>query len=163
MKNKEKGFTIIELIATTLILAAVILIAIPAVSNYVENSRRKGYISTARSYIKSVRNHASAYKYRFEDKDAIYYLPIKCITMEKKAPSPYGEWVEAYVVVITDGTSPTYYWTSFDKSWHGMEITQEKDINTSSVIPQKKEINKTEPVEGRTKLIIMEEDTCKFS
>jgi len=162
MKKKEKGFTIIELIATIMILAAVMLIAIPAASNYVANSRKKGYISTAKSYIKSVRNHASAYKYRFDDEEAIYYLPIKCIAMEKKTPSPYGKWVEAYVVVVSDGTSPEYYWTSFDERGYGMELTQEKDIATTSVITQKKSIDTTKAIEGRAKIIMMDEDTCKF-
>jgi len=162
MKINKKGFSLTELLATIIIIAIVIAIAVPAVSNYIETSRRKSYVSSAFAYIKSVRNYASAYKYRFTNSEAVYYLPVECIEMHKKTPSPYGEYIEAYVVVITDGTNPEYYWTSYDKTGHGMELTQEKEIKQDSIIINKFSIDKNIPVKGRMVLIEMNKDTCEF-
>lgn len=53
MKNK-KGFTLIELLAVITIMGILMLIAIPAVSRTIENSRKSAYAEMATSYVKAV-------------------------------------------------------------------------------------------------------------
>lgn len=45
--NEQKGFTLIELLAVIVILGIILAIAIPAVSNIIENSRIDAHISNA--------------------------------------------------------------------------------------------------------------------
>lgn len=56
MKNiNKKGFTLIELLAVIVILGILMMMAIPAVTKYIENSRKDTFYQTAKSYIEAVR------------------------------------------------------------------------------------------------------------
>lgn len=52
----KKGFTLIELLAVITIMGILMLVAIPAVSRTIENSRRDTYATLAKQYITTVRN-----------------------------------------------------------------------------------------------------------
>lgn len=57
MKNLgRKGFTLIELLAVITIMGILMLVAIPAVSRTIENSRRDTFATLAKQYITTVRN-----------------------------------------------------------------------------------------------------------
>ncbi len=46
MINK-KGFTLIELLAVIVILGVIMVIAVPAITKYIDNSRKEGFTKTA--------------------------------------------------------------------------------------------------------------------
>ena len=46
--NNKKGFTLIELLAVVIILGILMIIAVPAVSQYIDGSRKSSYVSTAK-------------------------------------------------------------------------------------------------------------------
>ena len=50
MKNK-KGFTLIELISVIIIIGVVLVIAVPAISSYIGESKKSVYVSMAKNYI----------------------------------------------------------------------------------------------------------------
>lgn len=52
----KKGFTLIELLAVITIMGILMLVAIPAVSRTIENSRRDTFATLAKQYITTVRN-----------------------------------------------------------------------------------------------------------
>ena len=54
VKN-NKGFTLIELLAVIVIMGVLMMVAIPQVTKYIENSKKDAYVETSKAYINAVR------------------------------------------------------------------------------------------------------------
>ena len=114
-KNKKsivKGFTLIELLAVIVIMGVLLMIAVPSVSNYINNSRKNAYITTAKELIRGATNLVNSGKLDVFDLGTTYYIPSSCIHTETGGESPYGAFDPAYIIVQYDGNSFTFYWTS---------------------------------------------------
>ena len=121
MKNK-KGFTLIELLAVIIILGLLMLIAIPSVTNYINNSRKNSYIDTAKQFIRGATNIVNSGELDVYDTNTTYYIPSSCIPLESGGESPYGgEFDPAYVAVTYDNDSYNYYWISRDNQGIGVK------------------------------------------
>ena len=161
MKNK-KGFTLIELLAVIIILGILMIIAIPAVTEYISSSRKSAYITTATRYIDGVRNIVNAAKIPIYDKEATYYIPGSCVSMEKGGKSPYGDWREYYVVVTYDGTGYDYYWTSRDETNTGIYLTYQDLLDVDRIENNVTSISTNIGVGDREKILVLK-DSCSIN
>ena len=129
-KINSKGFTLIELLAVITIMGILMLVAIPAVSRTIENSRRDTYMDTAKAYLNAVKNAVAADEIRcFKADDdtssadakrspisavpaETYYLPFKSDEssgqdlLEQGGKSSWGSSEVAGTIAITKDVDP---------------------------------------------------------
>ncbi len=136
-KINNYGFTMIELLAVVTIMGVLLLVATPMMSNIVLNSKRTAYADTALSYIRSAKlkivNKEIANAFH---SDTTYYIDVKFLEESGVvAPSPFGDWVEAYVIyTIDDKGIPEYYFQSLDVEGWMIKRVEESKIGRSSVV-----------------------------
>ena len=127
MKNK-KGFTLIELLAVIVILGLLMAIAIPSITKYITQSRKKTLTTTMGNYINALINEVNDLKYTFTGQNTIYAVPIECIALERGGTDPFGHWYQAndgywaYVLVQYDDiySRYTYGFTFKDSAGYGL-------------------------------------------
>ncbi len=135
---RNKGFTLIELLAVVTLIGILMMIAIPSVSEVIDNSRRDALFGTMKSYINSLKQDVINGNYQFADeKYTVYAVPIECIEMEKRGKDPYGEWMMAsedywaYALVQWDPVVKkfNYGFTFKDSAGWGLYPTSENNFN----------------------------------
>jgi len=159
--KKILGFTLIELLAVIIILGILMIIAIPSVTEYISSSRKNSYIKTANQYIGGARNEVNSANMPMYDKNITYYIPSKCISLEKGGDSPFGELEEAYIVVTYDGHGYDYYWTSRDSQEMGILLTSEELLDEESIQTSIKELSTSVGVGDRDYILVLT-DTCSM-
>ena len=129
----KKGFSLIELLAVLVILSILMLVAIPAIQRYIENSRRDTYISTLTEYVNAVR-HADAGGYLKPAEGATttcntgtYYVEFHTATdglLESGGKSPYdrSKGIDGYVQIKVDSATHnhSYKVIATDNAKHGL-------------------------------------------
>lgn len=162
---KKNGFTLVELIAVIIILGILMIVAIPSISTYIDNSRKSAYVATIKDIVQSAGSLLSSKHISNLDREATYYIPNNCIKTEKGiAVSPYNEFDKAYIIAGWDSNGYGIYWVSRDKSGVGIkdpkkinEITEsdiEKDIPEDYIKIDKK-------VGNTAKILLLDESDCE--
>ena len=134
--KKKKGFTLIELLAVIIILGILMIIAIPSVTKYINDSRKSAYVDTAKEIVSGTRNLVNTGKLGMYGTDTTYYIPAKYVNTENSLKSPYGEFLDksAYIGVIYDGKGYKYYWISSDDTGQGIdEVTPVDKLDTDKI------------------------------
>ena len=80
----KKGFTLIELLAVIVILAVLMAIAIPKVTQYITKSRKDSLVTTSKDFINAVRNDATSEMFDFPiGVDDVTIISLDLIKLEK--------------------------------------------------------------------------------
>lgn len=143
MKNNKKGFTLIELLAVIVILAILLAIAIPKVTQYITKSRKDSLIVTAKDFINAVRNETTSETYEFPiGTDDVTIISIDLLKLEKGGKkSPFnGKWLPqySYVAILNVGTDEDpdyeYYIALTDSKRYTIALTEEDEITRKSIV-----------------------------
>ncbi len=146
-KINNKGFTLIELLAVIVILGILMIVAIPQVTKYIEQSKKDTFIDTAKAYI-----NAARYSYlndEFTDVEgctlgANAKIPISKLEVDNSGKSPFGGKIEGYITIIAEEDKKTgnddashykytYYATIKDQSKRWAVSNKEASLNRRGV------------------------------
>lgn len=148
VKN-NKGFTLIELLAVIVIMGVLMMVAIPQVTKYIENSKKDAYAETSKAYINAVR-------YALLNDELTESLPESgestTVTLDKVKvesggeKSPYGKTIKksnSCVKVTASGTDDStddsveyiYEISIIDEGGAGTgKSTKEKDLKRGAFV-----------------------------
>ena len=172
----KKGFTLIELLAVITIMGILMLVAIPAVSRTIENSRRDTFADNVVTYLNTVRNAVLAdelkcgtittdgeghttftatYNTVSGTPDGTYYVTIDTASpatqdmMESVAKSSWGNAdLKGYVAWAKSEGNTEYFAFISDVAEHGMAQEQpELNINRGTVFATIKNVSCGETAE----------------
>lgn len=166
MKN-NKGFTLIEVLAVIVLLGIIMSVAIVAISGYVEESKLKAYVNIAKEYIDIASIEIAKNEIVARDKNTVYYIHIDNLEAESDlSKSPFGDWIDAYVVVVIDPDTGdyNYYWTSVDEAGYRVDETLENELDINSIYVSKDlTITPSYPIGGRDNVAIYDETGEKIT
>ena len=147
-KMNKKGFTLIELLAVIIILGVLLLIAVPSVSRYIQNSRMNTYETNLSRLVDAVRTEVNSYSnddYSFMANEYLV-VPLTCIELEggSSTKSPFGAYMPEKSFIIVDRKMDNgvpvgfeYYVTAYDVNGFGTEFALEEEID---VVPTPKTV-----------------------
>ena len=136
MKN-EKGFTLIEVLSVIIIIGVIMIIAIPAVSKYIDRSNKASYASDALAYVETVRSEYEMKDYgEFLSKDELMIVPIEYIILEKgDGNSPYApfDFSKSYIIIVPERNGYQFYATMVDETGVGIIQKNSNELNRDAV------------------------------
>lgn len=140
VKN-NKGFTLIELLAVIVIMGVLMMVAIPQVTKYIENSKKDAYVETSKAYINAVRYALlnDEISKSLPESNQTITVRLNEVTVESGGEtSPYGKAIDkgksCVKVTANDGaTKYTYEITIQDANGAGTRsLTEEKNLKRGS-------------------------------
>ena len=152
-KMNKKGFTLIELLAVIIILGVLLLIAVPSVSKYIQQSRMKTYKNNLSNFVSAVTNEVNAMdydsKYTFNSTE-ILVVPFNVIELEKgnneKSPFSYYDQDYSFVLVtrkynvtgegddaVYTPVGYNYYVQALDESGYGTKLVLVDNANIEAL------------------------------
>ena len=134
---KKNGFTLIEMIAVIIILGIIMLIAIPAVTEYILKSDRATYATDVIAYLETARADYEMKEYgELLKDDEIMILPIKYINLEKgDKESPFGEFdlSKSYITISPLKRGYQFYANVVDDHGYGVVMKTQTELDRDAV------------------------------
>ena len=119
---KQKGFTLVELIAVVAILGLIALVVYPAVGSVIRNAREETYKDQVDVIIKAAKEWSVKNATKLSDDGSIYSLPVETLTTEGyitndevKDPRDSSKNLEGIVEIKYNNDTKSYDYTYNDE------------------------------------------------
>ena len=137
----KKGFTLIELLAVVVVLAILILLAVPEVQKSINLSRRKSFVKDARTIVSVAKKDAISVNanpdYTYNGFMYLYRKESINKSLDRKLDkSPFGaQYSDAGVLIKKDDDGKyVNYVCLVDKNGNGFDYTKTSELTANSVI-----------------------------
>lgn len=130
MKDNKKGFTLVELLVTLVIVGILISILVPSVSKYITQSRKKKIIYNFNNIIRGTRSQIMSgdnISYKDFRKGNTKYVKISSIKFENKEISDF----EGYVVIVPKEPDGFDYFVVGHNDEYEIPMTREDSLDVS--------------------------------
>lgn len=162
-KLNKNGFTLIELLAVIVIMGVLMMVAIPAMTRYIENAKRDVFADTAKKYISSARYTLLSDGYTcggndcgltdLEPSGKVLVIPANNIELENETKkSPWGKtfdgttaWITVRNVGTADKPEYKYSFVGTDTSKNGIVTLTDEENISRSVVKKSNSSNATSP------------------
>lgn len=140
-KLNRKGFTLIELLAVITIMGILLLVAIPAVSRTIENTRRDTFVDTAKSYMNALKTSVSA--------DEVYYVDSESgsVVREPISAADSGYYYYPFTTADNDESATDLMEQGGKSSWGGADVRGYIAVH-KTIAGDEEEPTTTTPSEG---------------
>ena len=143
----KKAFTLIELLAVIVILGILLSIAVPQVSQYINNSKKESFISEGKIFIDSLRNDAISDYYKLPSRNNdVTIITLDLVRTEKnKENSAFGGkyiYNKSYVAIVNVGTGENpdyrYFYAAQDTKDYAIPLTLEQNLSKDLIVARAK-------------------------
>ena len=174
IRNK-KGFTLIELLAVIVIMGILLMVAIPAVSRIIENSRKDSLVTIAKEYMNAVRNSWESDTLLCGSEDRVsssmdegnYYVLIDTTSesteqlLDQGGKSPWGNrdlkgYVRVNITTNAKEQRVTKYYIAIADGTHGIYDNLSSPIEADDLARGDVIVNLTASANAEKKKSIME-------
>lgn len=153
-QDLKPGFNLIELLAITVVIGMFILMAFPLITNLIRESKYNTFATTINSFINGITYKVNIQEYILENENTTYYIPTKCVPLERGGLTPFGELKESYVVVTFNGKKYDYYYTGRDDKNNGVLLAHSNLLSRKSIEQNVEKIDLSIGIGNRKNIII---------
>ena len=141
----KKGFTLIEVIAVIIIIGILLIVTVPAVSNYINDSRKTSYVSDTSAYLETIRSSYEMKEYGFYIlEDEVMVVPFSLVKLERGSndETPFGkiDFNRSYAIITVENNKYQFYANMVDTSNQGIIMGKSSEMDNDSIKEIKDEI-----------------------
>lgn len=118
-KNYRKGFTLVELLAVIVVLAIILLIAVPNVLGIINNAKDGAFKSTAKIAASTAKTQALPNEWLPNEKECIV---VRLSSLNLEDVDPTIDLDLSYVAIVKP-TNVTEYWVALKSSTKTIQLT----------------------------------------
>ena len=139
MKKNIKGFTLVELLATIVIIGILAVVSVPMIMRLIDNSRDKTYISDAKKLISQADSEIRTNNVTLEIPDEGNCIIVSLVYLDNVAfdnPPHGGKYQKenSFVVIKNLGNDKLEYSVvlveKYKNNYKGVKLTKEEDLNS---------------------------------